>query len=177
MGRNSIQGITLVELLIAVSVFAFIVASSYLLLRSFNKTYSRGVSQAVIRQERRLLLRVFGKDISSMYLRCRADSKYKLDFYSLIMRGDTNHLSEVHYRFEKGSLYRGFELDSDEDLTTTGREEALTSNLKSLEFRFLSNNTWLESWKQEGVPEAVKVHLEWREGHNMDMVFDVMGSK
>ena len=173
MRRADKRGVTLVELLIAVSIFAFIVASAYLLLRSFNKTYSRGMSQAAIRQKKRLLLRVITKDISSMYRQCRGATD-SLDFYSLIIRGDTNHLSEVHYRFSNGNLYRAFELDSDEDLSTRGQEEVLLSGLKAFDFSYLLNGSWSGTWSQDGLPEAVKILLEWRDGGQLEVALDVM---
>ncbi len=167
------RGVTLVELLIAVSIFAFIIASAYLLLRGFNKTYSRGMSQAAIRQKKRLLLRVIAKDISSMYRSCQGSAN-TLDFYSLIVRGDTNHLSEVHYRFSGGKLYRAFELDSDEDLSTAGQEEVLVSGLESCGFSYLLKDSWSGSWNQNGLPDAVRIQLKWKNDGETKVTFDVM---
>lgn len=167
------NGITLVELLVAVSIFAFIIASSYLLLRQFSQTFSRGVSQSEMRERIRELASILSRDISSMYLRCEGSSK-DFAFFSLRRRGKDFKVSEIRYRQEGDKLYREVQWDTDGDLSRQTEGEVFIDGLEDVEFSFY-NGKWQDHCSANGLPERVKLKVRWK-GYpkEYDLEYEVM---
>ncbi len=155
------EGITLVELLIAVSIFAFIIASSYLLLRQFNRTFSRGMTQAEMRERVRGLVLTLSRDISSMYRACEGNSQ-DFAFFSLRRRGEDYKVSEIRYKVEGDELYRAVEWDSDGDLSSQEEQEVFLEDLEKVEFSFY-NGGWQDRCPSDGLPERVRIKVKWKE--------------
>jgi len=154
------NGITLVELLIAVSIFAFVIASSYLLLRQFSRTFSRGIIQSEMREKVRELVSTFSRDISSMYLRCEGNSK-NFAFFSLRRRGEDFKVSEIRYRQEGDKLYREVQWDSDRDLSEQTEREVFIDDLKEANFSFY-NGKWQNHCSVSQLPERVRLEIRWK---------------
>ena len=167
------NGMTLVELLIAVSIFAFIIASSYLLLRQFSRTFSRGATQSEMRERIRELASTLSRDISSMYLRCEGNSK-DFAFFSLRRRGRDFKVSEIRYKQEGDKLYREVQWDSDGDLSKQTEGEVFVDGLEDVEFSFY-NGGWQDHCPTDGLPERVKLEIKWK-GYprKYDLEYEVM---
>ncbi len=156
------RGVTLVELLVAIAVFSFIISSAYLLLRQFSRTFSRGVSRAEMRKRVRLLVSTLSRDISSMYYRCEGSST-DFAFFSLRRRGKDFKVSEIRYTKEGDRLYRAVEWDSDGDLSRQDEKEVFLDNLEILKFSFYNNGKWQTYWSEKELPEVVKLKVKWKD--------------
>ncbi len=166
--------VTLVELLIAVSIFAFIISSSYLLLRSFNQVYRRGVNLGEYRQRVRLLSRIFSKDIASIYKKCNGSEK-DLVFFCLEVRGDRFYASEVHYHIDSDKIYRSLERNTDYDFSTEGQKELLVDGLLWAGFSYYDGFRWRADWQIDDLPEEVKLTVSWKDlKKKNEFIFKVM---
>ncbi len=166
-GCRDKSGVTLVELLIAVAVFSFIVSSAYLLFRSFSRVYSRGLERSEKRERARLVSEVLYRDLTGMCVRCEG-SVDRLVFLSTRKRGDDFHMAEIHYRFEGDKFYRAVEWDTDYDFSTVGEEEVLTDRLERGRLDY-----YYDTWKATcgpDLPKAVRCVLRWQ-GDRTDSVF------
>ncbi len=149
---------TLVEMLIAVSIFGFIIASAYLLFRGFNKMFHRGEIESSYRQDVRILSEIFARDISSMCCGAQGNDS-AFGFFSYIKKGRKNALCEIHYRLNNGILERAVESPADDNLATiNGEFEPLIKGVSTAAF-FYKTDHWQRSISS--LPSVVKLDVEW----------------
>ncbi len=171
------KAMTLVEMLIAVSIFVFIVTGTYLLFRGFNKVFKRGEIESSYRQDVRIVAEIFARDISSMCVNAEG-TKGALAFFANIKNGRMGSVCEVHYKIDKGLLKRAVELDSDRNLATcAGEYEGLISGVEQGEFSY-KNDSWSDF--TTGLPNAVKLRVEWKSygrEYEKEFIANVMSGK
>lgn len=188
MNRRKLRGFTLVELLVAITVFSVLAAMAYGGLRSVL-TSERAIDQAAQRLKTiqqamlfmgRDLAQLSGRGIRDEYgdsqppLRSQAQSLTALEFtrggWSNPAGQMRSSLQRVGYAVEEKQLIRYSWPVLDRAPDTEPQRYALLDDVRSMKLRFMDEKqTWQESWPplssgiastQPGLPRAVELSLE-----------------
>jgi prepilin-type N-terminal cleavage/methylation domain-containing protein len=137
--KSSVLGFTLLELMIALSIFLIIWGSAgYLLIRTSK------LIKAVLYQNE--------SNHASIAMR-----RFERDFYTLLESVEGNSqkvvfktlFDEIIYEFNGENIYR---ISSDEEL--------ILKNIEDCHWRFLKDGQWFEDWDQSGLPDAIFWELQ-----------------
>jgi len=139
MVKNNQRGFTLIEMLIAISIFSFIAIASYYSLSNFNKSsvnLQKKMQQINNLQELMIFL---DRDFSQVYDQKIILSKRVLTISSL----QDGSVIEIKYRFGDTKIIR-------EVYNEGGKKDGsllLLDNLSKMKVRLLNNkNKWLTKW-------------------------------
>ena len=133
--KLSSKGFTLLELMIALSIFLMIWAGpSHLLLQM------KGLLKDILRQKESSIAvditRRFEKDVYTLLKKIEGHSE-KIVFSS--------SFGDVAYEFDGKSIYRKFLSD----------ERLVLKNVRQNRWRFLSQGRWFEVWDRDDLPDAI----------------------
>ncbi len=143
------KGLTLIELLVALAIAAFIGGSLLGLL--LGVTRSKSFSETVS-TENQIIRGIF--DLLYSDLRCSFQTKRGLNFVGeknrlSFLKMGIHSLERVEYEFKDGELKRNDE--------TVFKDKNF-----SISFRFFEKGRWLSSWKRAGAkPDAVEVEVKY----------------
>jgi prepilin-type N-terminal cleavage/methylation domain-containing protein len=137
--KSSVLGFTLLELMIALSIFLIIWGSAgYLLIRTSKLIkavlYQNESSRASI------AMRKFEIDFNAPLKSVEGNSQ-KVVFKTLF--------DEIIYEFNGKNIYR-----------ISSEEELILKNIKDCHWRFLKDGQWFEDWNQSGLPDAISWELK-----------------
>lgn len=182
---QSEKGFTLLEILIAITILAFVLSIIYSSFFAISQS-EKGVTQSTeIEIKARNLIQMLMRDLSSAVIPevsagkkeytlnygfycARNETGQKLDFTaSLSESGNVIDASliEVGYFLvanERGSydLLKRIDLTPDADIGEGGRELLLMKDLSSLTFQFMNKKgEWTELWEGKESPRAIRIIL------------------
>jgi len=178
-------GFTLLEILLAMTILAFVMTIIYSSFFAITQSEKRVTLSTEVEVKARNLMQMLMRDLSSAVipegegskketslnygLYCsQGESGQKLDFTtSLSDSGDVLNasLQETGYFLQtndKGSLNLLKRIDDtpDDDIESGGRSLLLMKNIASLTFLFKAKDEeWIEQWEGEKRPRAIKIKL------------------
>ncbi|MEM0515109.1 type II secretion system minor pseudopilin GspJ [Pseudoalteromonas sp. YIC-827] len=195
------RAFTLVEVLVALAVMAFIIGATHQIFEVSTRT--KEMSEETLEQLSRMqtVFRVMEQDfsqISKRKVRNEAgdfQEKYllherflfgsELDGIAFIRNGWTNpgyllprsELQAVAYRVQEGRLERLYSLYVDQLDSSEPRVQVLLNDVEDFRFEFFNGQaqTWQEQWQQELLPKAVAVDLTLKEGDPIRRLFLLAG--
>lgn len=183
LSKRPKDGFTLVELLIAASIFSLILISLYSAFQAGILSYKRIDSAFEVYQAARIIFNRIESDLKNSFLYSADESRFKgeaqaIEFFSAIDTFEKGSIypgaCRIKYAFKDASLKRFFYQGADafkEGLDSQG--EDLSSDIKEVSFQYacLADTpekpyAWLESWPQTTdvsqrkiIPLAVKIKL------------------
>lgn len=194
MAMRAARGFTLLELLVAISIFAVLAVLSYGSVRHML-SFDQGLRQATKRYEAlRFAVVIIEQDLSAVAPRSvrdalgepepalRAGLKGELLTFTRRMP-DIGHfdggpaLRRVRYRVQDGALYRDVWDVLDRTPDTTFRSQRLLRDVKALKLRFFESGAWVEFWprdensvSQDQLPRGIEFTLEFTNKLNLRRV-------
>lgn len=168
-----LHGFTLVELLLAISIFGVIAASTFTIFDAQKKLSNESIEVGNRSQLARTLLKLIEDDIMTSYL----SPYYKIAFLGLERRVDTlainNHPREgskeidltrtIYFEGPNGGIYRHKRKHLTEPTIFKDVEAELIHDMSRIRFRYFDGTDWYEIYdtSQTGMlPKAVEVTVE-----------------
>lgn len=188
--HRCLTGFTLVELLLAASIFSVIVLSIYSAFQTGILSYRKADAAFGLLQEARLILYRMELDLKNSFAYTKENSRFQgtqgnMDFFSLtdtFSEGQVfSNLSRIKYELASGILkrvyYKGKSILEE---TGNGEDQELSSDVKGISFQYAyaTNNPaepygWQSFWpkkenesdltQQKAIPLAVKIELTMKE--------------
>ena len=182
--RAKSAGFTLIEMLLAVAIFAVISVASFQILSTVAD--SNGHSEQVIKQlhgVERAFFWIERDFLQATRRKVRVDGEAPSDKVfvggELILESEGDAVAFTHdgwrnpglilprseiqsviYRMYDGNLERSFYNYPDPVMGAKPRIQVLLSDIDSLKFEYFSEDGWGNVWEKEGIPSAVKVIIE-----------------
>ena len=175
------RAVTLVELLIATSIFSIIILSLYSAFNTGVSSYRRIDGSFTLYQTARIALNRMSVDIANTFAYGKSDSQFKgnataIDFFSIVDIYEKTQIlpmvCRIKYELSDGVLtrvcYKG--IDAISSVNETRREE-IAYNVKDISFVFAAAGEkareeyqWQESWPKDEkqkkcLPLAVRIKL------------------
>jgi len=180
------RGFTVVELLVASTVVAIVVAASAGVFTAIHKGARKARVRAELAHVGRVVLSMMARDIQSLWafeankdeiiVAVKGEAPVGEDREANVARDELHFVTKspaeplgadlvemsyfVHEDPETGrlALLRRWQAPPDEDITLGGAYETLTDSVISLAFAFYDGNEWLDEWDSVSVmPLAVRV--------------------
>ncbi|MFY8273791.1 type II secretion system minor pseudopilin GspJ [Pseudoalteromonas sp. SSDWG2] len=195
------QGFTLIEVLVALAVMAFIVGATHQIFDSTNRT--KELSEQTLGELSRMqtVFRMFEQDfsqISKRKVRNEAGDTQEqyllherylfgseLDGIAFIRDGWTNpgyllprsELQAVAYRVQEGRLERLYRLYVDQLDGSEPRVQVLVEGVEEFSFEFFDGESqkWQPNWEKEMLPKAVAVNLSLENAEPIRRAFLLSG--
>lgn len=182
--QYSSQGFTLLELIIAIAIFAIIGLSSFSLLDTVQRSDERSkqkserqneLQRAFLLMERdfsqiaRRTIRLNGEAPLKGYLHTRTDSFSTEDqAIAFVRHGWTNpglllprsDVQSVAYRLKEGTLERLHYNFVDAVVGEEPKARPLMTRVNSLSFEYFSGKEWLKEWETQTLPLAIAINIE-----------------
>jgi prepilin-type N-terminal cleavage/methylation domain-containing protein len=193
------SGLTLMELLIAASIFSVIILSIYSVFHTGILSYNRIDSAAEVYQSARIMLKRMELDLKNSFIYAQDDSRFQgkpnyMEFFTLVdyfSEGENlSNLCLIKYEVGEGTIKRIPKRNLDAlkaDVETEG--EILSENVEKITFAYAAvatNNPetpyeWKDEWpdlnddkQKTNLPLAVKITLTLRE---RDRRGELLGSR
>lgn len=167
------RGFTLIEILIATSIFSVVILSLYAAFRTGISSYRRLDSAFNIYQTARILFNRMETDLKNSFIYSEGNSKFQgtnsaLQFFSVVdsfAEGKrVENVSRIKYYLEEDALKRASQqglgaLEADTEI----QGEEIASNIKEFLLQYAYSKDvkdrpfdWLDSWPQESDPDSIK---------------------
>ena len=194
------RGFTLLEVMVALGILAFVVISTHQILDSTTKAKDASDEKIAELNGLQTTFRLMDQDFSQMTKRAvRNESGDVQEYYLLAGRyvlesqydgiafvrdGWINpinllprsELQAVGYRVIDDNLERVYRVYVDQLDNMEPRVQQVLENVEELKFEFLdSDNKWQEQWEVKALPKAVAVTLQQIEAEHIRRVFLVPG--
>ena len=202
MSKRKQQGFTLLELVIAIGIFALMSAMAYGGLNSAMNTRDRADVQAERLAQLQKALLIIGRDIEQAIERPVRDTYadelppisgggYGSSILELSRSGLANpmglprsHLQRVGYAVQEGQLLRRIWPVLDRSLDSVPFEAVMLEDIKAVDLRFMDqDNQWQSQWPQPdlgmpgstpaAMPRAVEITLDLEDWGRVRRVFEV----
>lgn len=170
------QGLTLVELLIALAILAVVSASTAMIFRGISRAWQAGSVKAERYQQARLLLDLFERELASSIVSTRyplvgrargpgeplwAGSQQDALFFVGTLAGRAGLTERGYWVNAAQELMCHDEAPADGDWAT-GTSERCGRDVAGLVIRYYDGAAWQESWNSEAaaaLPKAIRVAL------------------
>lgn len=157
---RSKSAFTLVEILIALSILAMIVASTFTIFKSSASSWQKGETRTERYHNARVAMGRMSKEISQAVISGNATGKFSgqkdtVSFFSFVSTSEgIFELAGIEYRLdnEKRFLMRN--------------EDILAEGISELDFSYYDGLIWNDTWEPDaeeeeiGLPEAVKIKIK-----------------
>ncbi len=188
MKVSGASGFTLLELLVALAVFAVMSVLTYgglrqilslddgLQIASKRRGYLEAAVTILEQDLRQAVPRSVRDELGDIEPALRAGlvgetlvlTRAALGLPTAIQR---TALGRVRYRFENGILYRDTYSDLDRTVESTYRTRRLLAGLSDFSLRFFADDVWSESWPRatgtqdrESLPHGIEITINFAEG-------------
>jgi general secretion pathway protein J len=156
--RQGEAGLTLVEMLVALVLFALVGIASFAMLDAIIKTRDRteGRLDGIVQLDRAVA--IISRDLGqSLPDRSLANGLLTFDLI------DAGGIIRVTYRVQDGTLWRGLQTDP----TTAALDQRVITGVAAADWRMLAaDDTWADTWpppdgvtRNDGGPRAVELRL------------------
>ncbi|MFH1201666.1 MAG: type II secretion system protein GspJ [Candidatus Omnitrophota bacterium] len=167
------KGFTLLELLVAISIFSILILSVYSAFHTGMLTHKKVNSLSGLYQRARVGLDKMKEDLENSFPYTNQDARFSgqiqgMSFFSNIgyfqnQGEDLSQVLAIEYRFNDAKLKRISHFIYDE---AELKEEELLSGIEELKFNYAFKNdqepfyAWQEAWQiKENIPQAVKIEF------------------
>ncbi|UCC96216.1 MAG: prepilin-type N-terminal cleavage/methylation domain-containing protein [Candidatus Omnitrophota bacterium] len=168
------RSLTLIEVLVAVAIFASLSISLYLLLRSGIRVRNKIESQQATFQNIYLRLERTAQELRNVIFFKKNDSGFKeleekemLEFYTLIFdySTETPRLLHITYSFQEGTLTKTIKEPFGEESL---RSFHVIENVESFHFSYFDEKNieepWQEKWENiKRLPQGIKMQLIYKD--------------
>ena len=174
------RGFTLLELLIAILIFAVIVSAVYSTLYSGIKVWNEGDAHTRFSESSQMALSRITKDIRNV-----------TEFSEIKFEGEKNSISmpvikdvyqdkdlitqiyKVNYYLDSGNIMRDAETYPESLMTQTKKRE-LVSDIQELVFSYCDvEKEWKDSWEEANLPYAVKLSIKSKEVNILEAITEI----
>ncbi|MEO2267777.1 type II secretion system minor pseudopilin GspJ [Pseudoalteromonas pernae] len=198
---KAVKGFTLIEVLVALAIMAFIIGATHQIFESTTK--AQEFSEKTLDELSRMqtVFRMFEQDFSQITKRAVRNEagdfqegyllheRYlfgsELDGIAFVRTGWTNpgyllprsELQAVAYRVQEGRLERLYRLYVDQLDSTEPRVQVLIESVEDFSFEFFDADSqkWQPQWQKETLPKAVAVTLTLEESEPIRRAFLLAG--
>ncbi|MBU1852995.1 MAG: prepilin-type N-terminal cleavage/methylation domain-containing protein [Candidatus Omnitrophica bacterium] len=181
MKQGRYNAFTLVEILIALSILAMIVVSTFTIFRSSSKSWQKGSERSERYHNARTAIGKMSTEISQAVISERRPSKFigrkeSVSFISFVSTASgIFELVEVEFWLnnEKKLLMRNEDIEPDYDYLTYDYSDVLAEGIVELEFSYYDGSSWSETWDSDlameesdpqgdegALPKAVKIEIK-----------------
>jgi general secretion pathway protein J len=191
-------GFTLIEVLVALAIFAILALASFVALHALIKNQAQLSQQNSQWQQRLIAVTLLRRDVTQMQERSVLDTSGgrvpaivlrgtdDIEFTTAVGRNplDTRPISalmRVRYQRQGEKLIRLVWPVLDRAPNTLPVAHVISEDLRSLRMEYVNHKgeilqTWSnESAQNEGLPRAIIWHLQWRHAGQLDLVLPIMG--
>ena len=176
---SNVAGFALIELLVAISIFAVVITVVYTTLYTGLKAYHRTQGELRLNQEINQVLDKLSVELKNCY-----DAEYNVEEDKGGFVADSQNLSfftiqntysqgsfkkllaRITYKFIEGTLFKKVQLDEDAFLEEGDfKEEELISDIEALSFQYLyskeeGESEWKPEWSDKShIPKGVKIEI------------------
>ncbi|MBU1062474.1 MAG: prepilin-type N-terminal cleavage/methylation domain-containing protein, partial [Candidatus Omnitrophica bacterium] len=157
MKQGRYNAFTLVEILIALSILAMIVVSTFTIFRSSSKSWQKGSERSERYHNARTAIGKMSTEISQAVISERRPSKFigrkeSVSFISFVSTASgIFELVEVEFWLnnEKKLLMRNEDIEPDYDYLTYDYSDVLAEGIVELEFSYYDGSSWSETWDSD----------------------------
>lgn len=195
MLRNN-KGFTLLEVLVAIAIFAMISLAAYQILQGVLRSgeISKEHSDALTELQRAML--IIDQDFSQITYRLSRDENVEEEELQVMSAGESlfesddqgieftrlgwtnpfgllprSELLRVRYRLKDGQLQRLYFLYPDLQVGDEPKVQVLLNNVETLSFRFW-DSSWLDSWTStDGLPDGIEISFTTKQYSEVRRVF------
>ncbi|MEA1963635.1 MAG: type II secretion system protein GspJ [Candidatus Aerophobetes bacterium] len=153
--REKRKGFTLIEVILATSILAFLLATLYYIFWKSSSAWEKGNARIRMYQKSRACLDMMSREIKTAFisrgnpcLKLKGD-KGRLTFISTSNKiGEKGEydLCEIEYSLSNSNLQRRIRASLDPDSKKKGATNTIASNVMNLSFSYNGNDGWQESW-------------------------------
>ncbi len=179
VSRNTC-GFTLLELLIAILIFAVIVSAVYSTLYSGIKVWNEGDAQTRFPESSQMALNRMTKDIRNVARFSEIKFEGEKDSISMPVIKDVyqdknliSRIYKVMYYLDDEKIIRDAQTYP-ESLTGQARKQELVPDVHELVFSYCnSEKEWKDSWKEDSLPYAVKLSIKSKEDDVIEAITEI----
>ena len=173
-------GFTLLELLIAILIFAVIVSAVYSTLYSGIKVWNEGDAQTRFPESSQMALNRMTKDIRNVTR--FSEIKFEGEKHSISMpvikdvyqdKNLINQVYKVSYYLNSGNIMRDVQTYP-ESLRGQTKKRELVSGIQELVFSYCNvEKEWKDSWEEANLPYAVKLSIKSKENNILEAITEI----
>ncbi len=187
------HGFTLIEILIALSIFSIMAGITSSVLYSVFNARDKTTEHAIKLAEMQLAFVLIERDLSQIVFRPiktavgKETSVMGLESDLRFSRGGiVNPLSEkkqstlsrVHYFLQNKTLKREMQMAVNRSLDIPSASETLLSNIDSLKFEYLDeNNQPISQWYNKKLPYAIRISLKSDDWGELSQIYSLSQSR
>lgn len=175
------KGFTLVEMLIALTILAMIVTSTFTIFRSASRSWQKGERRSERYHSARVAIGKMSTEISQAVISEKGLGKFigdkeEISFVSFVSTASgIFELTEVEYWIDadRRLLMRNEDTEPDYNFSTHDHSDILVGNISELEFSYYDGEDWIDSWDSDAdkedenyqgekgiLPKAVKIRIK-----------------
>ena len=190
------KGFTLLEVLVAIAIFAMISLAAYQILQGVLRSgeISKEHSEALTELQRAML--IIEQDFSQITYRLSRDENVEEDELQVMSAGESlfesddqgieftrlgwtnpfdllprSELLRVRYRLKEGQLQRLYFLYPDLQVGDEPKVQVLLNDVETLSFRFW-DSSWLDSWTStDSLPDGIEISFTTKQYSEVRRVF------
>ena len=165
------KGFTLLELLIAILIFAVIVSAVYSTLYSGIKVWNEGDAQTRFPESSQMALNRMTKDIRNATK--FSEIKFEGEKHSISMPVIKGSICKVSYYLDNDNIIRDIQTYP-ESLRGQTKKRELVSGIQELVFSYCnSEKEWKDSWEEANLPYAVKLSIKSKEDNVLEAITEI----
>ena len=174
------RGFTLLELLIAILIFAVIVSAAYSTLYSGIKVWNEGDAQTHFPESSQMALNRMTKDIRNVTKFSEIKFEGEKDSISMSVIKDVyqdkNLITQIYrisYYLDSDNIMRDIQTYP-ESLIGQTNERELISGIQELVFSYCNaEREWKDSWEEDSLPYAVRLSIKSKEDKSLEAITEI----
>ena len=165
------KGFTLLELLVAILIFAVIVSAVYGTMYSGIKVWNVGDDKTGFSESSQIALNKMTKDIRNVVR--FSGIKFEGEKNSISMPVIKDGICKVSYYLDSGNIMRDIQTYS-ESLKEQTNERELVSDIQELVFSYCNaEREWKDSWEEDSLPYAVRLSIKSKEDNVLEAITEI----
>jgi len=165
------KGFTLLELLVAILIFAVIVSAVYGTMYSGIKVWNVGDDKTGFSESSQIALNKMTKDIRNVVR--FSGIKFEGEKSSISMPVIKDGICKVSYYLDSGNIMRDIQTYS-ESLKEQTNERELVPDIQELVFSYCNaEREWKDSWEEDSLPYAVRLSIKSKEDKSLEAITEI----
>ena len=165
------KGFTLLELLVAILIFAVIVSAVYGTMYSGIKVWNVGDDKTGFSESSQIALNKMTKDIRNVVR--FSGIKFEGEKNSISMPVIKDGICKVSYYLDSGNIMRDIQTYS-ESLKEQTNERELVPDIQELVFSYCNaEREWKDSWEEDSLPYAVRLSIKSKEDKSLEAITEI----